>query len=77
MDKTGNEYIRGTAQVQQSGDEVGKPRLRWFGDTGQRIVNMGKKRKTSEKIMEVMKEHMQRVDVTEDAEVRSKQMIHS
>lgn len=42
------------------------------------MVNMGKTRKTSDKIMEVVKEHMQRVDVTEqDAEVRLKQMIHS
>ena len=31
MDKTKNEFIRGTAQVRQIGDKVRKARLRWYG----------------------------------------------
>lgn len=36
MDETRNEYIRGTGEVEQSGDQGRQARLRWFGHAQRR-----------------------------------------
>ena len=91
MDKIKNEYIRGSAHVEQLGQKVREARLRWYGHVrrrevgyvGRRMLEMelpGKRRKGRPKrrYMDAVKEDMRAVGVTEeDAEDRGrwKQMI--
>lgn len=71
MDKIRNEYIRGTAHTELFGDKVREPRVRWFGHvqttdngyTGQSMLKRGRPRR---RIMELVKEDMQKVGVTEE-----------
>ena len=85
MDKIRNEYIRGTAQVGRFGEKTREARLRWYGHVlrkddgyiGRRVLRMelpGKRKRGRPKrrFMDVVKEHMAEVEVTEeDAEDRS------
>ena len=61
MDKTRNEYIRGTAQVGKFGEKTRESRLRWYGLPGKR-----KRGRPKRMFMDVMKEDMAEVDVTEE-----------
>ena len=91
MDKIKNEYIRGSAHVEQLGQKVREARLRWYGHVrrrevgyiGRKMLEMelpGKRRKGRPKrrYMDAVREDMRAVGVTEeDAEDRGrwKQMI--
>ena len=80
MDKTRNEYIRGTAQVGKFGEKTREARLRWYGQLrrkddgyiGRRMLRMelpGKRKRGRPKrrfYMDVVKEDMAEVEVTEE-----------
>ena len=79
MDKIRNEYIRGTAQVGKFGEKTREARLRWYGhlrrkDDGyikRRMLRMelpGKRKRGRPKrrFMDVVKEDMAEVEVTEE-----------
>ena len=79
MDKIRNEYIRGTAQVGKFGEKTREARLRWYGHLrrkddgyiGRRMLRMelpGKRKRGRPKrrFMDVVKEDMAEVDVTEE-----------
>ena len=86
MDKIKNEYIRGSAHVEQLGQKVREARLRWYGHVrrrevgyiGRRMLEMelpGKRRKGRPKrrYMDAVREDMRVVGVTEeDAEDRTR-----
>ena len=78
MDKIRNEYIRGTAQVGKCGEKTREARLRWYGHLrrkddgyiGRRMLRMelpGKRKRGRPKrrFMDVVKEDMTEVEVTE------------
>ena len=82
MDKIRNEYIRGTAQVGKFGDKIREARLRWYGHLrrkddcyiGRRMLRMelpGKRKRGRPKrrFMDVVKEDMAEVEVTEEDRV--------
>ena len=85
MNKTRNEYIRGTAQVGRFGEKTREARLRWYchvrrkddGYIGRRILRMelpGKRKRGRPKrrFMDAVKEDMAEVEVTqEDTEDRN------
>ena len=85
MDKIRNKYIRGTAQVGRFGKKTREARLRWYGHVlrkddgyiGRRMLRMelpGKRKrgKPKRRFMDVVKEGMAEVEVTEeDTEDRS------
>ena len=85
MDKTRNEYIRGTAQVGRFGEKTREARPTWhghvrrkdYGYIGIRMLRMelpGKRKRGRPKrrFMDVVKEDMAEVEVTEeDTEDRS------
>ena len=79
MDKIRNEYIRGTAQLGKFGEKTREERLRWYGDLrrkddgyiGRRMLRMelpGKRKRGRPKgrLMDVVKEDMAEVEVTEE-----------
>ena len=79
MDKISNEYIRGTAQMGRFEEKTREARLRWYGHVwrkddwyiGRRLLMMelpGKRKRGRPKrrFMDVMKEDMAEVDVTEE-----------
>ena len=79
MDKIGNEYIRGTAQVGKFGEKTRGARLRWHGHLrrkddgyiGRRMLRMelpGKRKwgRPKRRYMDVVKEDMAEVEVTEE-----------
>ena len=79
MDKIRNEYIRGTAQVGKFGEKTRQARLRWYGHLrrkddgyiGRRMLRMelpGKRKRGRPKrrFMDVVKEAMAEVEVTEE-----------
>ena len=79
MDKIRNEYIRGTAQVGKFGEKTREARLRWYGHhrrkddgyIGRRMLRMelpGKRKRGRPKrrFMDVVKEDMAEVEVTEE-----------
>ena len=79
MDKIRNEYIRGTAQVGKFGEKTREARLGWYGHLrrkddgyiGRRMLRMelpGKRKRGRPKrrFMDVVKEDMAEVEVTED-----------
>ena len=79
MDKIRNEYIRGTAQVGKFGEKTREARLRWYGHLrrkddgyiGRRMLRMelpGKRKRGRPKrrFMDVVKEDMAEVEVTEE-----------
>ena len=79
MDKIRNEYIRGTAQVGKFGGKTREARLRWYGHLrrkddgyiGRRMLRMelpGKRKRGRPKrrFMDVVKEDMAEVEVTEE-----------
>ena len=79
MDKIRNEYIRGTAQVGKFGEKTREARLRWYGYLrrkddgyiGRRMLRMelpGKRKRGRPKrrFMDVVKEDMAEVEVTEE-----------
>ena len=79
MDKIRNEYIRGTAQVGKFGEKTREARLRWYGHLrrkddgyiGRRMLRMelpGKRKRGRPKrrFMDVVKEDMAKVEVTEE-----------
>ena len=79
MDKIRNEYIRGTAQVGMFGEKTREARLRWYGHLrrkddgyiGRRMLRMelpGKRKRGRPKrrFMDVVKEDMAEVEVTEE-----------
>ena len=86
MDKIKNEYIRGSAHVEQLGQKVREARLRWYGHVrrsevgyiGRRMLEMelpGKRRKGRPKrrYMDAVREDMRAAGVTEeDAEDRGR-----
>lgn len=41
-DRMRNEYIRGSAQVEQFGDKVAETRMRWFGMRGEMVDMLDK-----------------------------------
>ena len=85
MDKIRNEYIRRTAQVGRFGEKTREARPRWYGHVlkkddgyiGRRMLRMelpGKRKRgrSKRRFMDVMKEDMVEVEVTEeDTEDRS------
>ena len=79
MDNIRNEYIRGTAQVGKFGEKTREARLRWYGHLrrkddgyiGRRMLRMelpGKRKRGRPKrrFMDVVKEDMAEVEVTEE-----------
>ena len=79
MDKIRNEYIRGTAQVRTFGEKTRQARLRWYvhlrrkddGYIGRRMLRMelpGKRKqgRPKRRFMDVVKEDMAEVEVTEE-----------
>ena len=79
MDKIRKEYIRGTAQVGKFGEKTREARLRWYGHLrkkddgyiGRRMLRMelpGKRKRGRPKrrFMDVVKEDMGEVEVTEE-----------
>ena len=79
MDKIRNEYIRGTAQVGRFREKTREARLRWYGHVlrkddgyiGRRMPRMelpGKRKwgKPKRRFMDVVKEDMAEVQVTEE-----------
>ena len=79
MDKIRNEYIRGTAHVGKFGEKTREARLRWYGHLqrkddgyiGRRMLRMelpGKRKRGRPKrrFMDVVKEDMAEVEVTEE-----------
>ena len=76
MDKIRNEYIRGTAQVGKFEDKTREARLRWYGHLrrkydeyiGRRMELPGKRKRGRPKrrFMDVVKEDMPEVEVTEE-----------
>ena len=79
MDKIRNEYIRGTAQVGKFGAKTREASLRWYGHLrrkydgciGRRMLRMeltGKRKRGRPKrrFMDVVKEDMAEVEVTEE-----------
>ena len=79
MDKIRNEYIRGTAQVGKFGEKTREARLRWYGHLrrkddgyiGRRMLRMelpGKRKRgrPNRRFMDVVKEDMAEVEVTEE-----------
>ena len=79
MDKIRNEYIKGTAQVGKFGEKTREARLRWYGHLrrkddgyiGRRMLRMelpGKRKRGRPKrrFMDVVKEDMAEVEVTEE-----------
>ena len=81
MDKIRNEHIRGTAQVGKFGEKTREARLRWYhyghlrrkddGYIGRRMLRMelpGKRKRERPKrrLMDVVKEDMAEVEVTEE-----------
>ena len=79
MAKIRNEYIRGTAQVGRFGEKTREARLMWYGHVrkkydgyiGRRMLRMelpGKRKRGRPKrrFMDVVKENMAEVDVTEE-----------
>ena len=79
MDKIRNEYIRWTAQVGKFGEKTREARLRWYGHLrrkddgyiGRRMLRMelpGKRKRGRPKrrFMDVVKEDMAEVEVTEE-----------
>ena len=79
MDKIRNEYIRGTAQVGKFGEKTREARLRWYGHLrrkydgyiGRRMLWMelpGKRKrgKPKRRFIDVVKEDMAEVEVTEE-----------
>ena len=79
MDKIRNEYIRGTAQVGKFGEKTREARLRWYGHLrrkddgyiGRRMLRMelpGKRKRgrPQRRFMDVVKEDMAEVEVTEE-----------
>ena len=79
MDKIRNEYIRGTAQVGKFGEKTREARQRWYGHLrrkgdgyiGRRMLRMelpGKRKRGRPKrrCMDVVKEDMAEVEVTEE-----------
>ena len=79
MDKIRNEYIIGTAQVGKFGEKTREARLRWYGHLrrkdegyiGRRMLRMelpGKRKRGRPKrrFMDVVKEDMAEVEVTEE-----------
>ena len=79
MDKIRNEYIRGTAQVGKFGEKTREARLGWYGHLrrkvdgyiGRRMLRMelpGKRKRGRPKrrFMDVVKENMAEVEVTEE-----------
>ena len=85
MDKIRNRYIRGTAQVGQFGEKTREARLRWYGHVlrkddgyiGRTMLRMElpeerKRGRPKRRFMDVVKEDMAEVEVTEeDTEDRS------
>ena len=81
MDKIRNEYIRGTVQLGWLGEKTRKARPRWFGHVrkkddgyiGRRMPGKRKRGRPKRRFMDVVKEYMAEVEVTEeDAEARNK-----
>ena len=79
MDKIRNEYITGTAQVGRFGEKTREARLRWYGHVlrkdygyiGRRMLRTelpGKRKRGRPKrrFMDVVKEDMAEVEVTEE-----------
>ena len=79
MDEIRNEYIRGTAQVGKFGEKTREARLRWYGHLrrkddgyiGRRMLRMElprkrKRRRSKRRFMDVVKEDMAEVEVTEE-----------
>ena len=79
MDKSRNEYIRGTAQVGRFGEKTREARLRLYGHVvrkddgyiGRRMLRMelpgkSKRGRPKRRFMDVVKEDMADVEVTED-----------
>ena len=79
MDNIRNEYIRGTAQVGRFEDKTREARLMWYGHVrrkddgyiGRRMMRMelpGKRKrgKPKRRFMDVVKEDMAEVEVTEE-----------
>ena len=79
MDKVRNEYIRGTAQVGKIGEKTREARLSWYGHLrrkydgyiGRRMLRMeltGKRKRgrPNRRFMDVVKEDMVEVEVTEE-----------
>ena len=79
MDKIRNEYIRGTAQVGKFGEKTREARLRWYGHLrrkydgyiGRRMLWMelpGKRKrgKPKRRFIDVVKEDVAEVEVTEE-----------
>ena len=88
MDKIKNEYIRGTAQVGKFGEKTREARLRWYGHLrrkgggyiGRRMLRMelpGKRKRGRPKrrFMDVVKEDMAEVEVTEEDTVDRRNWI--
>ena len=89
MDKIRNEYIRGTAQVGKFGEKTREARLRWYGHLrrkddgyiGRRMLRMelpGKRKRGRPKrrFMDVVKQDMAEVEVTEEVNTRPRFIIH-
>ena len=79
IDKIRNEYIGGTAQVEQFGEKMREERLRWYGHVrrkydvyiGRRVLIMAlpgnrKRGRSKGRFMFVVKEDMYHVEVTEE-----------
>ena len=79
MDKIRNDYIRGTAQVGKFGEKTREARLRWYGHLrrkddgyiGRRMLRMElpgnrKRGRPKRRFMDVVKEDMAEVEVTEE-----------
>ena len=79
MDKIRNEYIRGTTQVEKFGENIREARLRWYGHLrrkddgyiGRMMLRMElpgtrKRGMPKRRFMDVVKEDMAQVEVTEE-----------
>ena len=85
MDKMRNEYIRGTAPVGRFGEKTREARLRWYGNVRRKddgyigrsmlrmeLPGMRKRGRPKRRFMDVVKEDMAEVEVTEeDTEYRN------
>ena len=66
MDKIRNEYTRGTAQVGKFGEKTPEARLRWGKDDGYIGRRMLRMELPKRRLMDVVKEDMTEVEVTEE-----------
>ena len=74
MDKSRNEYISGTAYVGRFGEKTREARLRWIGHLqrkddgyiGRRLPGERKRGRLKRRFMDVVKEDVAEVEVTEE-----------